>query len=218
MYIGNRGGTAPASSGSRGCPLSTQGSHGGLGTTALWRFDFRASGAFPLPPQLSQTAQRGAWRLAENGHFHLQMGTFTQQMGIFTQQMGTFTPQNGHFHPTNRHFHPTNGHFHPKMGTFTPQRGIFTPKWALLPNKWALLPPKWVLSPQKPPPSPRLCSVGAQSRDPHPKAIRHVCSVCSLSPEANSPPGARRAGGFPDALHTPCRKDRSGDADCAVRH
>lgn len=190
MYIGNRGGTAPASSGSRGCPPSTQGSHGGLGTTALWRFDFRASGAFPLPPQLSQTAQRGAWRLAENGHFHLQMGTFTQQMGIFTQQMGTFTPQ----------------------------RGIFTPKWALLPNKWALLPPKWALSPQKPPPSPRLCSVGAQSRDPHPKAIRHVCSVCSLSPEANSPPGARRAGGFPDALHTPCRKDRSGDADCAVRH
>lgn len=190
MYIGNRGGTAPASSGSRGCPPSTQGSHGGLGTTALWRFDFRASGAFPLPPQLSQTAQRGAWRLAENGHFHLQMGTFTEQMGIFTQQMGTFTPQ----------------------------RGIFTPKWALLPNKWALLPPKWALSPQKPPPSPRLCSVGAQSRDPHPKAIRHVCSVCSLSPEANSPPGARRAGGFPDALHTPCRKDRSGDADCAVHH
>lgn len=127
MYIGNRGGTAPASSGSRGCPLSTQGSHGGLGTTALWRFDFRASGAFPLPPQLSQTAQRGAWRLAENGHFHLQMGTFTQQMGTFTSKWafspnkwalsppkGAFSPQNGHFYPTNGHFYPQNGHFHPR--------------------------------------------------------------------------------------------------------
>lgn len=123
-----------------------------------------------------------------------------------------------------------------KMGTFTSKWARSPSKWAFSPNKWALSPPKgafsppkgafsptlsppkWMLSPQKPPPSPRLCSVGAQSRDPHPKAIRHVCSVCSLSPEANSPPGARRAGGFPDALHTPCRKDRSGDADCAVRH
>lgn len=122
------------------------------------------------------------------------MGIFTQQTGTFTQQMGTFTPKWA---------------LSPPKGAFSPPKGAFSP---------TLSPPKWMLSPQKPPPSPRLCSVGAQSRDPHPKAIRHVCSVCSLSPEANSPPGARRAGGFPDALHTPCRKDRSGDADCAVRH
>lgn len=253
MHIGNEGETPPASPGSRGCLPSTQGSHGGVGTTALWHFDFGVCGTFPSPPQLSQTAQLKGWRLAENGHFHPpkwafsppdrhfdpqnghfhpQIDTLTSKMDIFTQQVGTFTlkmgictpyghfhPQNGHVHPQmdtltpkmntftpkmvtltppDGHFDPTNGHFHPSDGHFHPQMGTFTPKASAQPQS--------------------LQCRCTQSRDPHPKAIRCVRSVSFLSPEASAHQQHTEQRGFSDTLHIPCRKDRSGDADCVACH
>lgn len=239
MHIGNEGETPSASPGSRGCLPSTQGSHGGVGTTALWHFDFGVCGTFPSPPQLSQTAQLKGWRLAENGHFHPPKWAlsppdrrFDPQNGHFHSTSGHFHPknrhlhprwalpppkwarsppsghfdspnehfhsQNGHSHPSDGHFDPTNGHFHPSDGHFHPQMGTFTPKASAQPQSLQC----W-------------CT---QSRDPHPKAIRRVRSVSSLSPEASAHQQHAEQRGFSDTLHIPCRKDRSGDADCVVCH